>query len=183
MWIDVEQCTDSTESRQLYADTRLQHVDGNRTHRRPSTAAASPTNYGTTQWIPSVSVTFTPTLTVRTHVCRCTTQSQYCGVAATREESHPAMGSSAMGSRERHNGLSGTPLCETLTSPEGRGHSTPSAAKPPPGLRRPGNQSAEALSPVSYSKPISEPLRNYLTATKAERQAAGKVQQSIRTGP
>ncbi|TNN29800.1 hypothetical protein EYF80_060051 [Liparis tanakae] len=44
-WIDVKQCADSTESRQLYADTRLQHVDGNRTYRRPSTAAASPTSY------------------------------------------------------------------------------------------------------------------------------------------
>ncbi|TNN84175.1 hypothetical protein EYF80_005502 [Liparis tanakae] len=41
MWIDVEQCADSTESRQLSAHTRLRHVDGNRASRRPSTAAAS----------------------------------------------------------------------------------------------------------------------------------------------
>ncbi|TNN86896.1 hypothetical protein EYF80_002651 [Liparis tanakae] len=45
MWIDVEQCTDSTESRQLSEHTKLQHVDGNHTYWRPSTAAASPASY------------------------------------------------------------------------------------------------------------------------------------------
>ncbi|TNN33885.1 hypothetical protein EYF80_055947 [Liparis tanakae] len=45
MWIDMEQCTDSTESRQLSAHTKLRHVGGNRTYRRRSTAAASPASY------------------------------------------------------------------------------------------------------------------------------------------
>ncbi|TNN83236.1 hypothetical protein EYF80_006569 [Liparis tanakae] len=46
MWIDVEQCADSTASRQLYADTRLQHVDGNPMRERQSGSSTPSAVYG-----------------------------------------------------------------------------------------------------------------------------------------